>query len=136
MFFKHKDMEDMEQIVVNELYYNLSQNKDFNIKYYLHKTETKIFNMYLVISAINIFVYAYILSLKIANDSLNLIIVIGASIFTFFYFLRMNIKAYNILKEILKPVNVDDCNKIPSWIINLYGLSSVRDKCKHKITSQ
>lgn len=116
MLFKHINI---TQNMVNAIYNKVSQNNNFNVKYYLNKTETKIFNVYLTISVTNIFIYVYFLSLKTTSSLLHLIYIIGAFVISFVYFFLMNIKAYNVLKCIFKPTNIDH-TKVPSWIINLY----------------
>lgn len=117
MFFKQKNV---HQSMINKLYHRISRNKDFNINYYLRKAETKVFNIYTILSSINLFIYAYILSLKFPYKWFNRVYILCALLITIISIIIMNLKAYRVLNGIFKPKVQDDSLETLSWCLNLY----------------
>lgn len=114
MFFKQTKI---KQRVVNEIFYKLSEDENFNFRKYMEKTESKIINLYLMISSMNHFILAYLIA-KQTKISFNILLII-AIVVTILYIIIVNYKGYKSLKNVFK--SNQDYNKVPSWCINLYG---------------
>lgn len=123
MFFKQ---ENITQHMVNQIFYNISYAKNYNLRYYFKKTETKILNLYLFISCINhyIFVYLVITNIPSASTYYQLLIIL-ATFVSLAYIFYINYLGYTSLKQILhRSEKVDTNTPIPSWCINLYQYES------------
>ncbi|WP_052342629.1 NUDIX hydrolase [Bacillus sp. EB01] len=113
MFFKQKNI---SQPLVNKIYYQTMNQVKMNFHHYIKKTESRIFNIYILLSASNFFIYASLLLNK--HNYNKLVLLAAAVICAIVYIVYMNYKALQTLKDTFEtPVNPDNC---PSWVINLF----------------
>ncbi|MGL4875406.1 MAG: hypothetical protein ACRC30_12220 [Clostridium sp.] len=115
MFFKQ---EKISQKFINRVYRTVLQRSGFSFKKYGGKTESKIFNLYLIVSSVNHFIFVYLIVVQTKKWGYIYVLGIVAIIATIFYIVYLNYIAYKTLSDVF---NYENLEQVPSWSIDLFS---------------
>lgn len=111
---------EVNQKMIDKIFKEVSKKSKFKWSDYFKKTETKMLNLYLLVSSINFYLLFYTISEQFKNNILGIFIMILPSVMAVIYIYVLNSCAMKILKKIFRG-EVD-----APWCVNLYGNDKIQ----------